>query len=395
MKSYWIIRFALVLGCAGVLSMSAARAATEKVIYSFICSQTNCSDAVYPAAGLVVVKGTLYGTTTFGGSGGYGTVFSIGPSGTEAVLHSFGPANDGYEPSAGLIKVNGRLYGTTAVGGDDGHGTVFSITPGGKERVLYSFKGRPNDGSDPEASLIVANGALYGTTYFGGGGNCAVQSGPIGCGTVFSIYPTGSEKVLYEFEGGSDGLNPEASLIDAEGTLYGTTRSGGSGYGTVFSINPTTGAGALVYAFKGGSDGASPCAALIDVKGTLYGTTLTDGAYKYGTVFSMTTGGTEMILYSFKGGSDGGDPESSLINVNGTLYGTTTLGGGSGAGCDVFGCGTVYSITPSGKEKVIYAFKGGSDGDDPQAGLIDVKGTLYGTTYGGGNGYGTVFSIKP
>src|SRR5579871_4674408 len=98
------------------------------------------------------------------------------------------------------------------------------------------------------------------------------------------------------------------------------------------------------------------------------------------------------VLYSFKGGSrDGENPFAGLINVNGTLYGTTA---GGGAYCASTGCGTVFSITTSGVESVLYSFKNDPDGSHPLAGLLNVKGTLYGTTNGGGGiGYGTVFSI--
>jgi uncharacterized repeat protein (TIGR03803 family) len=97
------------------------------------------------------------------------------------------------------------------------------------------------------------------------------------------------------------------------------------------------------------------------------------------------------VLYSFKGGSEDGEyPEAGLINVKGTLYGTTYDGGANGDG-------TVFAITTSGAETVLHSFKGGSgDGEDPEAGLLNVKGTLYGTTFeGGANGDGTVFSLKP
>src|SRR5271156_792334 len=98
------------------------------------------------------------------------------------------------------------------------------------------------------------------------------------------------------------------------------------------------------------------------------------------------------VLYSFQGGSDGTAPFASVINVGGTLYGTTYSGG---AGCPAPGCGTVFSITPGGSESVVYAFKGGTgDGELPKAALIDVGGTLYGTTVSGGAfGGGTVFSL--
>ena len=88
------------------------------------------SDAAYPAAPLLNVRGTLYGTTAYGGAYGKGTVFSMSLTGTdEKVLHSFGHGSDGETPLAGLIYVKGALYGTTSAGGKDGDGTVFALTP--------------------------------------------------------------------------------------------------------------------------------------------------------------------------------------------------------------------------------------------------------------------------
>jgi uncharacterized repeat protein (TIGR03803 family) len=136
-------------------------------------------------AGLIDVSGTLYGTTTGGGATGEGTVFAITPSGTETVLHSFGATqDDGANPYAGLLNVNGTLYGTTAYGGVEGCGsnncgTVFSITPSGTETVLHSFGFHTRDGRSPYSALVSVNGRLYGTTYQGGAGY----------GTVFSVTP--------------------------------------------------------------------------------------------------------------------------------------------------------------------------------------------------------------
>ena len=95
------------------------------------------------------------------------------------------------------------------------------------------------------------------------------------------------------------------------------------------------------------------------------------------------------MLHAFTGAADGASPNGSLLAVKGTLYGTTSGGGKSGKG-------TVFSVSKSGKEQVVYAFKGGSEGYQPLAGLVNVKGTLYGTTdRGGGADKGTVYSIRP
>ncbi|MGC2407915.1 MAG: choice-of-anchor tandem repeat GloVer-containing protein, partial [Candidatus Cybelea sp.] len=232
-------------------------------------------------------------------------------------------------------------------------------------QVLYSFAGP--DGAGPYASLIDVKGKLYGTTFLGGKFN---ERG----GTVFSVSTTGTEHILHSCGRPPNGRHPFAGLIDVSGTLYGTTSYGGAYRdGTVFSIS-TTGKVHVLHAFSGG-DGASPDANLIDVKGTLYGTTELGGTFhNAGTVFSFTSAGSYRVLHSFGGNYDGANPFASLIDVEGTLYGTTRSGG-------TYGAGTVFGISKAGREHVLHSFGGGSsDGSGPFAGLINVKGTLYGTT---------------
>jgi uncharacterized repeat protein (TIGR03803 family) len=313
----------------------------------------------------------------------------VRPHSTEAVLYSFKADHvDGKYSLAGVISVHGKLYGTTYTGGANGYGAVFEVTSAGAERVLHSF-GRGHDGRTSYAGLTNANGTLYGTTYGGGA---------YGQGTVFAMDTAGVEKVLYSFAG-TDGSAPHAGLTDVNGTLYGTTYGGGAnGYGTVFSIT-TSGAEKVLYSFAGGSDGTYPYAGLVNVLGTLYGTTQKGGTRctKYGgcgTVFKVTTDGTQAVLHSFGSGHDGAQPYAGLVDVNGTLYGTTYYGGATGFG-------TVYKVTTAGAERVLHSFGSGSiDGVYPSAGLTNVHGMLYGTTdYGGstacGNagGCGTLFRI--
>lgn len=300
------------------------------------------------------------------------------------VLHSFTGNPDGQNPYARLINVNGTFYGTTLNGGAYGDGTVFDITPSGTENVLYSFKGA--DGQNPNAALINVNGTLYGTTARGGTHNG---------GTVFGVTTSGAESVLYSFAGHNDGLEPQSGLTNVDGTLYSTTVAGGgsgcgNGCGTIYSITPS-GTLTILYRFKANStDGTNPYDGLINVNGTLYGTTsLGGGEYKEGTVFSVTPSGIETVLYSFNALSgDGYRPLAGLSNVNGTLYGTTYDGGASNDG-------TVFSVTTGGSETVLHSFGGsGSDGANPEAELHAFGGTLYGTTYAGGaNNDGTVFAL--
>lgn len=365
------------------------QAAAYESLYSF----GNRPDGDRPTAGLTKMKGVLYGTTGSGGSSNNGTVFSITSGGVEEVLHSFhGGSEDGQGPGE-LLNVNGTLFGTTAGGGDSGPcscGIAYSITPTGTEKILRRFHSG-TDGAHPSGGLTILKGTLYGTTLSGGDG-----CGSVGCGTVFSMTPAGTEHVLYAFKSKPDGNYPTAGLVALGLTLYGTTNLGGgsgcyyhNGCGTVFSVG-LQGSEKVLYRFKGGSDGAYPDANLIAVNGVLYGTTSIGGYRNEGTVFSVTTSGVGRVLHRFGHGSDGSDPEGPLLDVNGTLYGTTYNSGVSGPG-------TVFTMTTSGKERVLYTFRGGStDGSNPEAALVDLNGALYGTTYyGGANNRGTVFSLTP
>ena len=311
------------------------------------------------------------------------------------VLYRFDRDPNGEEPLASLIDVHGTLFGTTYEGGaDQCHGklrcgTVYSITRNGAHTLLYSF--RDSDGRFPTASLTDLKGTLYGTT---------AEGGLNGRGTIYSINASGSQRVLHSFHGGSDGWRPWSGLIGVKGTLYGTTLWGGKGGGTVYTISPS-GAEKVLHRFTGHLDGFLPQGGLADVKGALYGTTVIGGGsgcgHTYlgcGTIYSITTDGVERVVYRFAGGSDGESPAGALIDVNGTLYGTTAGGGAHGTG-------TVFSITTTGTKTILYSFARGSDGAHPAAGLIDVNGILYGTTAEGGTGYagsyngcGTVYSIS-
>ena len=364
------------------------------------------ADGALPYAGLVSIKGTLYGTTVDGGANGDGTVFKITTSGKESVLHAFtGGASDGANPYGGLIDVDGMLYGTTLSAGglgcySTGCGAIFKITTSGKESIVYSFKGGSTDGAFPQAGLIDVKGTLFGTT---------VEGGTKNYGTVFKITASGKESLLHSFAGGTDGASPLAGLTDFKGTLYGTTEVGGTGScsgfqgagcGTIFKV-ATSGTERVLFTFPGTTaNGEFPFAGLTAVKGMLYGTTVNGGASNIGTVFKITPSGTESVLYNFKNSSgDGNEPYAGLLYIKDTLYGTTGQGGSASVG-------TVFKITTSGTESVLYNFAGyPSNGGTPTAGLIDVNGTLYSTTNVGGNseacynyfgptGCGTVFSLS-
>jgi len=195
------------------------------------------------------------------------------------------------------------------------------------------------------------------------------------------------ETVLHSFSGGAtDGSTPKSGLLKVGNLLYGTSLSGGRyGKGTVFSI-ATTGAFTTLYSFKGGKgDGATPAAPLTNVRGTLYGTTADGGnvgssaCVNCGTVFSISTSGQEKVRYFFGSKKDdGSSPSSKLVSLGGKLYGTTSSGGIGG----VTGSGTIFSVTTGGKETVLYRFTSDSDGNCTfNCYLMNLKGTRYGTAY--------------
>lgn len=362
------------------------------VLYSF---------AGYPSGdsptGLIELDGEIYGTTIAGGASTFGTVFARKPSGNVHVLYAFKGGTDGASPEGNLVAFNGALYGTTEYGGIRGDGTVFEMSRSGRERVIYAFKGGADGAMPVLAGLVVRGGALYGTTYAGGDSTCEIAS-VVGCGTVFEVRLSGKERVLHRFRGKSDGAGPVGSLLDVAGSLYGTTNFGGLGNnGTVYKLT-TTGNEKVLYRFKGYPDGVQPYAGLTLLHGALYGTTALGGAFDdSGTVFELTTTGIEHQLHSFRGYPDGALPYDALTVVGGQLYGSTVFGGTPADNCaggGVPGCGTVFAITTSGKERVLYRFKGKPDGENPWSSLIFATGDLYGTTVAGGaNGKGSIFRI--
>ena len=362
---------------------AAAPAQTESVIYSF----KNPPDAFGPQCNLVLdAAGNMYGATFSGGVNNLGAIFMVTPAGKESVVYSFAGGADGGHPIAGLFweKKTGNLYGTTLYGGTTNSGTVFMVTAAGVEKVLYSFKGGV-DGANPYSSVVKLGANIFGTTNAGGA---------YGYGTVFKLAASGKETILHDFNSAFptlDGSYPYAGLVFYKRVLYGTTTMGGaSNLGTVFSITKT-GSYGLLYSFKGGSsDGQNPYAGVaFDKSGILYGTTFGGGTDNAGVVYKLA-GGSESVLHHFlRNGSDGINPYASLLCVKGNFYGTTEGGNSDG--------GTVYKITPAGVHTVIHSFAGGADGYNTYSALaLGAKNTFYGTTLNGGaSKLGTVFKVVP
>jgi uncharacterized repeat protein (TIGR03803 family) len=426
-----------------LVSTAIAARAQEEPNYTALYTFTG-ADGEYPLGNVVRDQaGNLYGTAFNGGDlsgcngSGCGVVFKVDRNGRETVLYSFTGGADGAFPASDLLRDEaGNLYGTTHGGGDvsvsacsfnPGCGVVFKVDPTGKESVLYAFTGGA-DGLGPSSGLIRDEADnLYGTTVMGGDliRVCAGFPAP-GCGVVFKVDPTGKESVLYAFSGGADGYAPYGDLLrGSAGELYGVASNGGDvsgfcgdfvldatgflGCGTVFKLDPA-GKFAVLHTFHGADGGPFPDGWLVpDNEGNLYGMSGNGGDLSgcsglgCGVVFKVDRRGNETVLYSFTGGADGAETFAGVVrDEEGNLYGTTYFGGDfSGSLCTSTGCGVVFKLDPTGKESVLYAFTGGTDGASPNAGLfLGEKGNLYGTASDGGDtscnvpyGCGVVFKI--
>jgi uncharacterized repeat protein (TIGR03803 family) len=295
-----------------------------------------------PFAGLIRdSNGLLYGTTWTGGAYNAGSVFTLYNSGGKWVTSTIwafgGTSGDGAQPTCNLvIDKSGNLYGTTFSGGAHNLGTVFelsNINGVWTETVLHSFSGN-SDGWFPYAGLLMAGADIfYGTTMFGGN---------YGDGTVFKLFQSRGVwklKIIYSFSG-TDGYEPLGTLIsDKNGALYGTTYAGGGNdEGVVFMLSRAARKWTLtvLHSFDSfNNDGANPLAGLTwSPSGSLYGTTTEGGTPGYpgvGTVFELTQSGgvwNETILHSFEGDADGSYPQGGVtLDQNGALYGTTEAGG--------------------------------------------------------------------
>jgi len=339
-----------------------------------------------------------------------------------AVLHIFGGANDGSYPYASLSADSaGNLYGTTQNGGAYGQGTVFQLSPkaegGWRFSLVYGFSGA-EDGGNPLGGLTFdAAGNAYAT----------VSSGGIyGLGAVVELTPPAhpsasrswSEKALYSFQGGSDGAIPFGNVVlDATGSLYGTTSIGGVGHigcpptkgcGTVYKLSPTKSGvwrEQVLHRFTDAfHQGAEPRAGVVlDAAGNLYGTTYEGGnnlycnGYGCGSVFELVRpiSGKHwryVNLIDFDGSNGALLLAGLTINASGTLFGATLYGG-------TYNDGTVFSLSEdSGRWQLqtLYNF-GGLDGLQPAGTLaLDEAGNIYGTTYeGGAYDWGEVFQLAP
>jgi uncharacterized repeat protein (TIGR03803 family) len=335
-------------------------------------------DGAFPKAGLLLLGDRLYGTTRGGGTWGQGVIFAVNVDGTAFTnLHNFAALaspsqtnSDGANPGASLIALGDTFYGTTSFAGTQGRGTIFAIkTNGAGFTNLHNF-GDGTDGSSP-SRLVLSGNILYGV---------AQDSGSSRPGMVFAmkIDGTGFTNLhsfnLYDY--------PRGGLALSGNTLYGVTAFGGTPEkGTIFAINRDGTGFTNLYEFAG-NDGDDVQGDLTLSGNILYGTTGRGGVWTKGTVFKINTDGTGFTnLHSFlptfgdliKTNNGGAFPLSKLVLSGNVLFGTTISGGN-------FGEGAVFSMNADGTDfRTLHNFVF-SGGTSPNGSLIFSRNALFGTT---------------
>jgi uncharacterized repeat protein (TIGR03803 family) len=327
----------------------------ETVLYSF----TGSTDGGIPIGRLIRdAQGNLYGITSLGGDPtcSCGTVFKLTPSGSLDVLHAFLGGTDGAQNQGqaelGLVMIKGNLYGSASFGGVSGCdgslgcGVLFEVTQAGVETVLYRFTAQA-DGGFPQDLITDGAGNIYGAT----GGSYMAGNG----GTIFKLDTSGNLTTLYTFPEGAKGTSPRWRLLRSEkGTFYGVTQFGGNttscplgsaGCGIAFAVN-AQGVEQVLHTFdEKAGDGEEPSAGLFDDAGNGYATTFYGGtvnstcSFGCGVVSREGANGKYSVIYQFTGAADGFNPAGPLAkDSSGNIYGAT-IDGGSGNG-------VIYKITP-------------------------------------------------
>jgi len=349
------------------------------------------NDGASPVAGLTAAAdGSLYGTTAAGGAGGFGVVFKVTTGGAFTLLTSFtgtAGAAKGAVPQQLVRQSDGNFYGVTQAGGANGFGTVFRLTPAGAVTTLAEFTGAAGltKGAAPAGPLTFNGNTLYGVTRDGGAG---------GFGVVFSITTAGVFTGMAEFTGTAGtkpGANPAGGLLlHTDGALYGTTEFGGvNDFGTAFKI--TTGSVFASLRSFDDATGSQPAGTLVrGADGQLYGATSAGGASGWGTLFKMTTAGVHTVLNNFTGATGaapGATPRGGVVaGSDGNYYAATSAGGPGQLGviCRVSAAGTYAGV----------ANLSNSLGWSPSgAPVADGDSFLFPLHSGGDNGGGTLVRL--
>jgi uncharacterized repeat protein (TIGR03803 family) len=279
-------------GAAGAGTVFSVHGESEAVLYSFAGGS---KDGAEPQAGLAAdAKGNLYGTTSAGGVAGTGTVFELvkpkikDGTWTEKLLYSFAGGTDGAVPVGRVaFDTAGNIFGTTSQGGTAGYGTVFELQQGAngwQETTLHEFLDG-TDGGTPYAGLVAdASGNFYGA---------ATQGGANGGGTIFALLPANGGytfSVPASVPGWGISGTFRDVLLGANGVIYATTHCDGNGSGSIYQLTQSAGVWTytLLYNFTGGADGQYSISNLVLKGNSFYGTTIGGGANGAGTVYGFT-----------------------------------------------------------------------------------------------------------
>jgi uncharacterized repeat protein (TIGR03803 family) len=353
--------------------------------FSFLCQLTNATGGA-PLSGLALASdGMLYGTTFDGGASNSGTIFRIGEDGSGFAIVTNLAFGQGCAATV-VEGSDGSLYGTTQLGGSAGDGTIFKAQKSGAGfSTLRSFSTSGGDGQSGYAGLLVASdGVLYGNTRLGG---------ELGAGAVFSLNPFGMDYRVLSDLAPDGAANPVAALIEGtNGWLYGTSAFGGaSNRGTVFGL-PKEGLGLNVLQSFSTSASRSYAALVQSTNGLLYGLTL-----QVGTLFDISTDGSDYTtLRTFT--SEAMNPMSALVQASdGNFYGTAYFSFLGGTINVTNGC--IFRLDADGSNYTVLKFFSDplTTGANPLSPLLEASdGMFYGTTYSGGttNNAGAVFRVN-
>ncbi len=358
---------------------------TSNSTYKVIKTLNQETEGLFPNPGFAQASnGTLYGTTSSGGSANAGVIFSMSPSGANyTVLKTFDFNGDGANPVGPIARSsNGIIFGMTSLGGSENGGVLYSFNPATSiYTVLLQFESATS-GTNPNGGLIISNsGILYGTASFGGA---------YGWGTLFSYNTiTNSFSVLKNFDINSDGGLPSGRLLlSPEGIIYGPSASSG-GSGQIYSFNTLSENYSIVKILNGRSEGSSPGGPLVLIGNKLIGNGALAGVADGGVIYSVDKNTSAFaLLRSFGANTTGNAPQGTVIRgIDGKLYGMTNLGGGGGQG-------VIFSFNPTNSKYSVLKNFDGINGGYPNGSLLQAKdGKLYGVTRTGGvNGVGVMFS---
>jgi len=367
-------------GCNGPGCVFRIDTATDSIVT--ITSLRRTIDGASPVAGLASDGSYLYGTAEEGGADGLGTVFRVDLSNYSltTTLASFNFDN-GAKPRAALLVKNGSLYGTTSGGGPNNGGVLFKLDLSTRELKTISAFNDADTGATPSSPLNIHDGFLYGTTY---------EGGHRGLGALYRMdLSNGKAGTVGSFNADTGG-NPTGGVVALDGMLYGTTQTNGKNKsdkltdGTVYRANPSTGQISMVTAFdQSDNTGVIPRAGLTVVGSTLYGQNSTGGgAPTRGTLFRLdpVTGAVKVVFRFIPAFQNGETPQGRFLLHGSYLYGTAYEGG-------ALGLGSVFRFDPANETFLTLAFITGVG--HSRSGLTACGSFLYGTTEG------SVYKINP